>query len=91
MLCNEKISRIVEEMKSAHGVGRNSIFNWEKIYHTALSKFVKKKKLNLVGGKKERYAVDELAIGKMGHMVGKPASKRGIFVRAANRIRAKRP
>ena len=91
MLCNEKIKRIVEELKSAHGIARCTVFHWEKIYHEALSKYVKKKNLNKVGGNKERCAVDETAVGKVGRMVGKPASKKGSFVRAANRIWAKRP
>ena len=91
MLCNEKIKRIVEELKSAHGIARCTVFHWEKIYHEALSKYVKKKNLNKVGGNKERCAVDETAVGKVGRMVGKPASKKGSFVRAGDRIGAKRP
>jgi len=91
MLCNEKISRIVEELESAHGTTRSTFFCWEKIYHEALSNYVKKRGLNKVGGKNERCPVDETAVGKVGRMVGKPASKKGSFVRAADRIRARRP
>ena len=91
MLCNKKISRIVEELESAHGTTRSTFFCWEKIYHEALSNYVKKRGLNKVGGKNERYPVDETAVGKVGRMVGKPASKKGSFVRAADRIHARRP
>ena len=67
------------------------VFCWEKIYHEALSNYVKKRGLNKVGGKNERCPVDETAVGKVGRMVGKPASKKGSLVRAADRIRARRP
>ena len=77
MLCNERINRVVEELKAAHGIGRNSVFAREQIYQEAVSKFVKKKKLK-VGGNKERCPVDELAVGKVGRMVGKLASKKGF-------------
>jgi hypothetical protein len=56
-----------------------------------LSNYVKKRGLNKVGGKNERCPVDETAVGKVGRMVGKPASKKGSFVRAADRIRARSP
>jgi hypothetical protein len=63
----------------------------EDIYYESLSKFVKKKRLNKIGGNKERCAVDETAVGRVGRMVGKPASKRGSYIRAADRIATRRP
>jgi len=67
--------------------GRRYIY----IYYESLSKFVKKKRLNKIGGNKERCAVDETAVGRVGRMVGKPASKRGSYIRAADRIATRRP
>ena len=52
---------------------------------------MKKKRLNKIGGNKERCAVDETAVGRVGRMVGKPASKRGSYIRAADRIATRRP
>ena len=91
MLCNERINGIVEELKAAHGIGRSSVFAWEKIYHEAVSKLVAKKRLNKVGGNKERCAVDGLAVEKVGRVVGNPVSKEASFVRAAQTICAKKP
>ena len=91
MMCNERVGRIQEELDAARGCKRNSIFNWQKLYHQAISKLVSKKGLNKIGGEKERCAIDETAIGKVGRMVGKPPQKAGTFARGADRIKARRP
>ena len=67
MMCNERVG--ILELDAAHGC-KNSIFNWPKLYHQAISKLVSKKALNKIGGN-ERCAVDE-TIGKGGRKARRP-------------------
>lgn len=71
ILRNEKIKHTAENLNTANGTGKGSVSGWKRIQHDAVSKFVKK---NFEQGRdnKERRAVDELAVGKVGSMVGKP-------------------
>lgn len=78
-------------MKDAHGVGKDCIYRWEKLYHETIHQWVEKKGINKIGGNFERCAVDETAVGKPGVMVGKKPQKQGNFKRGADRIKAKRP
>ena len=85
MICNERLGRIVEELKAAHGIHESTIYVWQKLYHKAVSKLVTKKSVNKIGGNNERCAVDETAVGKVGKMVGKPPQRVGAFQRGALR------
>ena len=91
MICNERLGRIVEELKAAHGIHESTIYVWQKLYHKAVSKLVTKKSVNKIGGNNERCAVDETAVGKVGKMVGKPPQRVGAFQRGALRIKKRRP
>ena len=60
ILCNKMANRILEELRIAYGIGGNSTFVWEKIYHEIIYSIIKKKKLKKLGDNKERCVVDEL-------------------------------
>ena len=91
MRCNERIKRIIQELRDAHNTSKASIARWQKLYHTALTAFVESKNINKIGGRSERCAVDETAVGKVGKMVGKNGTAQGAFQRNPVRIRARRP
>ena len=90
ILCNKMANRILEELRIAYGIGGNSTFVWEKIYHEIIYSIIKKKKLKKLGDNKERCVMDELWNGKIWRVIGKSISKRISFVRATDRIRTKR-
>ena len=91
MRCNERIKRIIQELRDAHNTSKASIARWQKLYHTALTASVESKNINKIGGPSERCAVDETAVGKVGKMVGKNGTAQGAFQRNPVRIRARRP
>ncbi|CAJ1338407.1 unnamed protein product [Effrenium voratum] len=65
---NERIKRIIQDLRDAHNTSKASIARWQKLYHTALTAFVESKNINKIGGRSERCAVDETAVSKVGKM-----------------------
>ena len=91
MKCYEKLKRMNEELRDAHGTGDYAIHQWQNLYHACLKSYMEHNNINKVGCKEIRYAVDETAVGKVSIRVGRPASKLGSTKRRTPRIAKKEP
>ena len=91
MISNEKMKRIEEELRAAHGTAKGSIHKWQTLYHECLKSYMHSKNLNKIGGGSTRCVVDEIAVGKVGVRVGKPASRLGSMLRGPARIARREP
>ena len=89
--CNEKLKRMKEELRDAHGIRDYAIHQWQNLYHACLKSYMEHNNINKVGCKEIRYAVDETAVGKVSIRVGRPASKLGSTKRRTPRIAKKEP
>ena len=67
MKCNEKLKRIKEELRDAHGTEDYAVQKWQQytiIYHECLKSYMEHHDINKLGGSK-RCAVDETVVGKV--------------------------
>ena len=60
MKCNEKLKRMKEELRDAHGTGDYAIHQWQNLYHACLKSYMEYNGINQVGGKGIRCAVMRL-------------------------------